>query len=248
MILLSITGQDTLAAATRECCVRHFAVTTKPITGCDILWTAYDVPLSEDGVAHYDRVLQWIADDINELIAQGTENKPLVLISSQMPVGTIERFEKGFPGWDFAYSPENIRVATAVKDFENQTRVIVGVRDPKHHAILSELFAPFTKRVIFTDPETAEMTKHALNCFLGLNIAFANEVARLCVTHNANMDVITEALRSDFRVGAKAPLKAGGPFNSGHLERDIFVLNELAKKHGISVPIISHIMESNSGK
>ncbi len=245
-MLLSIVGQDTLAAATRECCMRHFSVTKIPISDCDILWACYDVPL-DHAQAQYDQVLQWISDNINAIIAKNpTGPWPLVLISSQMAVGTVARFEKGFPGWSFAYSPENIRVKSAVTDFENQARVLVGRRNPKHDQLLVDLFAPFTKRLIFTDPETAEMSKHVLNTYLGMSIAYANEMAKLCKVVGADDMVVTEALRSDSRVSLKAPLLAGGPFNSGHLERDIFVLNELAKKHDVSVPIIENIMRSNS--
>jgi UDPglucose 6-dehydrogenase len=85
-----------------------------------------------------------------------------------------------------------------------------------------------------------------LNTYLGMSIAYANEMARLCKVVGADSVVVTEALRSDARVSPKAPLLAGGPFNSGHLERDIYVLNELAKNHGVSVPIIENIMRSNN--
>lgn len=245
-MLLSIVGQDVLAKTTRECCSRYFQVTQIPVANCDILWSAYDVPL-EGGRANYDKVLQWLADDINAIIAERPDGKhPLVLISSQMPVGTVARFEKGFPGWAFAYSPENIRVKTAVVDFSQQARVIVGRRDSEHDQLLADLFAPFTQRLIFTDPETAEMSKHVLNTYLGMNIAFANEMAKLCKVLGADDKVVTEALRSDARVSPKAPLLAGGPFATGHLERDIHLLSELAKLFSIDVPLISHIMQSNS--
>lgn len=249
MLSLSIVGQDTLAKATRECCSRHFNVTQIPVCECRLLWVCYDVPLEEQGQANYDKVLQWIADDINAIIAEKPAGRqpPLVLISSQLPVGTVAKFEKGFPGWAFAYQPENIRVATAVADFESQARVIIGRRDPKNDQLLADLFAPFTKRVIFTDPETAEMTKHVLNTYLGMSIAFANEMAMLCKAVGADPDTITEALRSDARVSPKAPLKAGGPFGGGHLARDIRVLNELAYQHRLAIPLISHIAESNGG-
>lgn len=246
ILQLSITGQNVLAATIAECCARHFGVIRKPLEGCDIMWACYDTPIV-GGRPQADKVLQWVADDINALIAENVSKPwPLVLISSQMPVGTIAKFETGFPGWSFACSPENIRVKTAVADFENQARVIIGRRDQRHDQLLADLFAPFTKRPIFTDPETAEMAKHVLNTYLGMSIAFANEMARLCKAAGADDKVVTEALRSDRRISPNAPLLAGGPFATGHLERDIYVLNELAKQHGISVPIIEHILESNS--
>jgi UDPglucose 6-dehydrogenase len=170
-----------------------------------------------------------------------------MLVSSQIPVGSTKYLEGKWPQFDFAHSPENLRVATAVADFANQSRIVVGLRNQQRQALLEALFTPFTRHIIFTDPETAEMVKHALNTFLGLQIAFINEVAKIAKFVGANMETITEGLRTDSRVSPKAPLKAGAPFGGGHLARDIFTLNALANGAGISVPLIAHIDESNEG-
>ncbi len=242
-MLICIVGQGTLAAATATCCERHHSVVNSA-RDIALMWVAYDTPLGRDGVPDSNWVTCRIHDDISVLDA--AQAKPLILVSSQVPVGTIAHLEKAHPAHSFAYQPENIRVKTAVQDFENQARVVIGRRGTKYDQLLADLFAPFTKRLIFADPETAEMVKHVLNTYLGMSIAYANEMARLCKAVGADPIMVTEALRSDARISPKAPLLPGGPFNSGHLERDIFVLNDLAKKHGLSVPIIEHIMESNS--
>ncbi len=257
---ICILGNDTLAEATLVCCKRHFEVSyliaktgdgefTSHQDGhldldCAVIWVAYDTPLAANG----EPDTEWVMNKIREDLRHTPEDiLPLILISSQMPVGTTALLEKEFPQHAFAYQPENIRVASAVADFENQSRVVVGRRNTQHDEIIEELFTPFTKQLIFTDPETAEMTKHALNTWLGMNIAFANEMGRLCDKVGADMTTITKALRSDARVSPKTPLMAGAPFGGGHLARDIFVLNQLAEKHAISVPIIAHIAESNGG-
>lgn len=246
-MLISIVGQGTLAAATAECCDkpgRHSI--SNSARDISIMWVAYDTPLDAERRPDSEWVMRRIREDI--FVLDQAQAKPLILVSSQMPVGTIARLEREFQSHTFAYQPENIRVKTAVQDFENQARVVIGRRDSKHDQLLADLFAPFTKRMIFTDPETAEMTKHVLNTYLGMSIAYSNEMAKICKTVGADPLAITEALRSDVRVSPKAPLLPGGPFNSGHLERDIFVMNELAKKHKLSVPIIENIMASNCSK
>lgn len=234
---LAITGQDTLAAATTECCRRHFDLV--PIEKAEIVWICYDTPIVDDAPVP-DKVLVWIASDL------GRANKDaLILVSSQMPVGTTAQLEAEFSDRTFAYSPENIRVATAIADFESQTRIVVGRRSPKHDALLRELFSPFTANIIFTDPESAELTKHATNCLLAICIAYINEVARISKVMGGNVDVITQALRMDRRFNANTPLKAGPPFGGGHLARDIHVMTELAKRHNLPTPLIAHIKESN---
>ncbi len=231
---LCIIGQDTLAAATEECCRRHFEL-VRP-ADADVIWICFDTPIV-DGVPN----TQWVIQNIRNIMAGVPLNK-LMLVSSQITVGTT-RYE--FPNHNWAYSPENIRVATAIADFENQSRIVVGIRGENHRPILRELLSPFTKTIIFTDPDTAEMVKHALNCWLGMNIAFINEVARISKVVGANVDVITQALRLDSRISPKAPLKAGPPFGGGHLARDINTMTAIVRREKISAPIISHIMQSN---
>ncbi len=243
MLRLAITGQSSLAEVTRHCCAKHFEL----VDNCgpeiaDILWICYDTPIDDDDKPDVDWVLAHIRHDLGE-----AGLAPLVLISSQLPVGTTARLEMEFPAHVFAYSPENIRVASGIQDFENQARVVVGINGdrPLGREQLAELFAPFTRNLIFTDPSTAEMCKHALNVYLGLTIAYANEIGRICRVVGADPDIVTAALRSEPRVSPKAPLKIGAPFGGGHLARDIYLMRELAEREGLACPIISHIKESN---
>ena len=239
---LCIVGQDVLYKATLEACKKHFEILN--FNNCDILWFCYDTPIEGDKKSYPEQVIEWIEAFLSK--EQADDKHPLVLISSQLPVGTIAKLEKEFPQHSFAYQPENVRVATALQDFENQARVIVGRRTDKHDNIIFQLFAPFTNNVILTDPETAEMVKHALNCYLGMNIAWINEIKRIAESVGANPNAISMALLSVNRISPKAPLKPGNPFSGGHLSRDIRILNELCKKYNIDAPIISNIIKSNS--
>ena len=234
---IAIIGQDTLAAATRECCRRHCEIVIPEVA--DLVWVCYDTPISDD-IPDSD----WVLERIGELLLSCNQ-EAIMLVSSQMPVGTIAHLEGKYPAFKWAYSPENIRVATAVTDFENQDRIVLGVRDISHADSIKPLLMNFTRNVIVTNPETAEMCKHALNCWLGMNIAFINEIARICAVVGADVDRISEALKSERRISPKAPLKAGGPFGGGHLARDIHTLCSVAKASEISIPIINSIINSN---
>jgi UDPglucose 6-dehydrogenase len=234
-----IHGKDSLAAATRQCCERHFIVLREK-SDADLHWFCDDTPIGKDDRPDSDWVLAQIRANLPPL---GSDT--LVLVSSQMPVGTTAQLEHEFPSYVFAYSPENIRVASAVADFENQARIVVGRRTERHDFILSQLFAPFTKNLIFTDPETAECCKHFLNTFLALQIAFINEAARVCGKVGADVNVVSLALLTERRVSPKAPLRPGAPYGGGHLARDIYVLGEVAALAKVEVPIIAHIKESN---
>lgn len=235
---LSIVGSDTLARTVRECCAKHFELNDE---NPDILWVCSDTPIAKDGTPDIETLLEEI-----RFYIKGISPSTLVLISSQIPVGTTAKMEKEFPGHTLAYSPENIRVKTAVEDFMNPGRVVVGIRTERYDVMLKDLFAPFTDNVKFCQPEDAEMIKSAINAYLGLSIAFANEIARICRAVAADVDAVSAGLRSDRRVSPEAPLRPGAPFGGGHLDRDLIVLTEVAKAHNVEIPLIRSIRDSNS--
>jgi UDPglucose 6-dehydrogenase len=235
---LAIIGNDTLAAAARQCCEKYFDLTTA--AEAEVIWICHDTPIERDGAPDQQWILSTICDDIGDV----TESKCIV-VSSQIPVGTTRTLSGLHPQHRWVHSPENIRVASAVADFSYQTRIIVGRIHVEDDELLQRLLAPFTDQLIFTDPETAEMVKHALNCWLGMNIAFINEIARICARVGADVDTVSEGLRTDSRVGCRAPLRAGDPFGGGHLSRDITVLKLICEARGIHAPIIENILTSN---
>lgn len=243
MNLIVVTGDGTLAKATREATRAHWVTwSDSSCREAELLWICHDTPLV-DGKPDNASVLASIRKDICSLCGRECGSGP-VLISSQIPIGTTKLLESEFPGVFIAYSPENVRVKTALEDFKNQARIVVGRRGNRCDTMFEELFEPFTKSLIFTDPETAEMIKHALNTFLGINIAFANEIADLCRIAGADMDVVTKALRSERRISPNAPLLAGGPFESGHLERDFYTLINMDPSFKL-LPLIRGAMLSN---
>lgn len=238
---ICVLGQDSLADVVAEGCEMCFEVAVEPAPDCDIVWLCYDTPILENGAPDVEYVLNRARV---ALLQAGP--KPLVLLSSQVPVGTTARLEVEFPMHSFAYSPENIRVAVGLPDFLQQDRIVVGTRRMLDRRVYRILFAPFSPDLIFTTVETAEMVKHALNCWLGMNIAFINEFSRLAEHYpTVNMSDLTVALKTERRIGDGAPLRAGGPYGLGHLARDIHVISGLAEKLGVGMPIVSHIKASN---
>lgn len=244
---ISIVGQATLAAAVRECCRLHFDVANDPRPNSDLIWVCYDTPIGVNGLNDAPDV-PWVLDRIRADMVSASEGQP-ILISSQLPVGTTKQLEQEFPKNPFAYSPENIRVASAVSDFKNQARIIVGVRYSGIGIVgmLNRLFHPFTDRIVYVSIEEAEMAKHALNCWLGMNIAFANEIDRICdALGGIDGTKVMECLLSERRISPYTPIRPGAPFGGGHLARDIFALTELAKRNKLETPIIAAITASNS--
>jgi UDPglucose 6-dehydrogenase len=206
----------------------------------DVLWVCADTPIDENDNPNIDFVLNLI-----RRCAPALGEKCLVLISSQLPVGTCARLETEFPGRPFACSPENLRLGRALEIFRKPDRIVAGVRDKRAQAMLEKLFAPFSGNIIWMRSESAEMTKHAINAFLGQSIAFMNEIGRLCEITGADAREVERGLKTEARIGPRAYLHAGGAFSGGTLGRDIVSLTNMAKQKGEDLVLIPAITQSN---
>jgi len=223
---------------------KKLTFTTHAKSACasaDILWLCYDTPVNDRDESDTDFVLANLRQALS-CLSKGA----LVLISSQLPVGTCRQLETEFPQFSFACSPENLRLGKALDAFEKAERIVAGIRNEAAKPLLEKLFAPFTSQIIFMRTESAEMVKHALNSFLALSITFINEIARLCEYVGADAKEVAAGLKSEPRIGPKAYLGPGGPFAGGTLARDVVTLTNLAKAHGEKMSVIPAIRQSNN--
>lgn len=222
---------------------KKLSFTTDAKNACvnaDVLWLCYDTPVNDRDESDVKFVLANLRKALPHL-----PKGALVLISSQLPVGTCAKLEKEFPQFHFACSPENLRLGKAIDAFEKAERIIVGIHNDAKKSLLEELFKPFAAQIIFMRAESAEMVKHALNSFLALSITFINEIARLCEHVGADAKEVSIGLKSEPRIGPKAYLGPGGPFAGGTLARDVVTLTKLAKAEGEKISVIPAVKQSN---
>ena len=212
----------------------------------DVLWVAFDTPVDEDDRADTSFVETRIEAALGH-IAQGT----LVLISSQLPVGSTARLEDAFrrahPGKDasFAYSPENLRLGKAIEVFNAPDRVVVGVRSEADAERVAELLHPVTGRIEWMSVESAEMTKHAINAFLATSVAFMNELSTLCEEVGADAKEVERGLKSESRIGRRAYLAPGAAIAGGTLARDLGFLAEVGLRVGSATPLVDGVRVAN---
>jgi UDPglucose 6-dehydrogenase len=217
--------------------------TTDPKSACadaDMLWLCYDTPVND----HDESDVAFVLDRLR-LCLPHLPAGALVLVSSQLPVGTCAALEREFPQFHFACSPENLRLGRAVETFEKAERVVAGLRNDVKKALIDQLFKPFTPQVLFMRTESAEMVKHALNSFLASSVTLINEVARLCEQVGADAKEVSAGLKSDLRIGPRAYLSPGGPFAGGTLARDVVTLTRLGQEKQESLSLIPAIKQSN---
>jgi len=190
------------------------------VTNANVIWLTIDTDLGA-GIPDVSKTLQQ-ADNALQWASGGQR----VLVSCQLPVGTVGKMQDKYPHLKFFVSPENLRRGKAVECFKNQKRVVIGTADHPDESI-ANLFKPFCSNLFWTSIQSAEFVKHALNTWLAMNIAWANELGNIAIKHGANPTAVTWALRSEGRVGEGAPIGYAKGNIGPHLQRDLTYLLQL---------------------
>lgn len=213
----------------------------------DVVWVTVDTPVDANDQADVESVIAAVARAMPHMMAGA-----VVLVSSQLPVGSTARLEKLASETlterhlSFAVSPENLRLGKAIEVFSAPDRIVVGVRDDGTKAKLTALLAPITDRIEWMSVESAEMTKHAINAFLATSVTLTNEIAAICERVGADARQVERGLRTESRIGPRAYVSPGGAFAGGTLARDVAFLRELGERVQRPTPLLDGVAESNS--
>jgi UDPglucose 6-dehydrogenase len=228
---------------------KHLEFTTdlkSALVGANFVVIAFDTKVDDD-----DQV------DLSEIkeatlrLADWLEKETIVIVSSQIPVGTSEvikstiKSKKPFLDFDVACVPENLRLGQAIDRFMKPERIVIGADNDSTLDRVEAFFSVIPDPKMKMNLRSAEMTKHALNAFLATSISFGNEIANICDEVGADALKVTEALRLDSRIGPKAMLKPGLGFAGGTLARDIMVLQKISKECGYEPLLINAVYEVN---
>ena len=219
------------------------------IEQCDVVWFTFDTPVNDDD----DVDLSPIWKSVNTAIPHLKEGV-VVVVSSQIPVGTSKKIQalirekRPKLKFEYAYTPENLRLGDAVHCFLEPGRVVIGTESDAAFKVMEALFAPLSAEMVRMSPASAEMAKHALNAYLATSLSFINDIADACERSGADVLDVVRALRSDARIGQKAFLGAGLGFSGGTLGRDLKALMRFSAEHDFSVPVIEAAFVKNRSR
>jgi UDPglucose 6-dehydrogenase len=241
-------GLDELVQDGRRAGKLSFSTDPAAVTSAETLWVCFDTPVDDDDNAD----VQFVFDQMTAILPHMADGAVL-LISSQLPVGTARKVEETIarlcPGRKIgvAVSPENLRLGKAIDAFEHPERIVVGTREGWVRDVLEPVLGAISSNILWVAVESAEMVKHALNAWLAMSVTYANEMAVLCEQTGASAAEVETCLRAEPRVGQKAYIRPGAAFAGGTLGRDIKFLGELSKRLGISIPMLGAVAVSNNG-
>jgi UDPglucose 6-dehydrogenase len=214
------------------------------IGGKDYIFITLDIPVSENDQSNLR--------DFNKLfdlvVKYGSRNS-IVVISSQLPLGTSRELQKILTlkkrNMGIIYFPENLRLGTAINNFLNPDRIVLGCNQNAVSNRFKKDFSLFSCPIVEMSLDSAEMTKHSLNAYLATLISFTSEICDICDSTDANYNDVLKALRTDVRVGNLTPINPGTGFAGGTLGRDVKTLLHIAKRNKLTVGQLEGTITTN---
>ena len=213
----------------------------------DFAFIAVGTPSGVDGEAD----LQYVRAAA-EAIADNVTSPIIVVNKSTVPVGTgdwvADIIRKKRNGGELEFSvvsnPEFLREGSAINDFMNPDRVVLGSTNKEAAENVANLYAPLRCPSLITDLRTAEMIKYASNAFLATRISFINEIANMCDELNADVKEVALGMGHDKRIG-HAFLDAGLGWGGSCFPKDVKALAHMAVIHGTHPQLLQAVMEIN---
>ena len=231
----------------------------KAIQDAECIFVCVGTPQNDDGSADLSQL-----EAVAITIAENISSYKLIVEKSTTPVTTaaslkrsIQRhmntagLKKPIDEFDVAVNPEFLKEGTAISDFVNPDRVVVGVDNERAANILKEIYFPlfestsvFEEKFMVTDVNTAEIIKHASNAFLATKISFINMLADLCEAAEANVADVAKGIGMDPRIGPSF-LNAGIGFGGYCLPKDIRAFTWIANQHGVNFNLLKEVDNIN---
>ena len=185
-------------------------------------------------------------------IAQGLDHYAIIINKSTVPVGSgdvvtrILRKNLTRPEVTFSVvsNPEFLAEGTAVQDFQQPDRIVLGSTDKDAANKVAALYLPLRAPIIITDLYTAEMIKYASNAFLATRISFINEIAQICERLGADVKEVAVGMGHDKRIG-KAHLGAGLGYGGSCFPKDVRALAHMADEAGLHPQLLHAVMDIN---
>jgi UDPglucose 6-dehydrogenase len=209
----------------------------------DFLFICVQTPPTYSG----DADLSYVWTALDDLPA--TDRAQILVMKSTVPVGTGEKVRAALEARRLAEigyvsNPEFLAEGSAVRDFMNPDRIVVGAFDPSHAVAVEALYDAIEAPVVHTDVASAEMIKLASNAFLSTRISFINEIANVCELVGADVEAVAKGVGLDHRLGPHF-FRAGVGWGGSCFGKDVSALKQLAGNSGYHFQLLAAVIEVN---
>ncbi len=218
---------------------------SEALQGAEFAFIAVATPEGEGGGADLTYV-----EAATEAIAESMDGPLIIVNKSTVPIGTgvvvtrmVARHNGRHPV-DVVSNPEFLREGSALSDFMNPDRVVIGAHSTAAAGRVAALYEPLDAPVLIYDIYTAEMVKYASNAFLATRISFINEIARICERVDADAKLVAEGMGFDRRIG-HAFLEAGLGFGGSCFPKDVRALAAIAERFDYHPELLHAVVDIN---
>ncbi|WP_028934758.1 UDP-glucose dehydrogenase family protein [Pseudonocardia spinosispora] len=208
----------------------------------EVVFLCVPTPMGAGGAADLAAV-EAVAQEVRDLLPRNC----VVVNKSTVPVGTAARTKQLLGRRDVAVvsNPEFLREGSAVHDFLNPDRIVVGCDQQDAAEKVAALYSRLGAPTLLTDAASSEMVKYAANCFLAMKLSYVNAMAELCERLGADVHEVTEGMGYDKRIG-QAFLKPGPGWGGSCLPKDTNALVQISAAAGFDFPLLNASLETNN--
>ncbi len=220
----------------------------------DVTFVSVGTPTSEDGGCDYKYIIS-AAQSIGKALSHKKSYHVVVMRCSippgatlQVMVPEIERASGLKMGEDFGvcFNPEFLREGTAVSDFENPPKTVIGANDERAANLVAEIYGEVDDAIIHTSIEVAEMVKYVDNVWHATKVCFANEVGRVCKPMEIDSHKVMDIFVQDTKLNLSPYyLKPGFAYGGSCLPKEVRAVAHLAKSLSVRTPLIQSLAATN---
>ncbi|WP_329069978.1 UDP-glucose dehydrogenase family protein [Amycolatopsis sp. NBC_01480] len=211
------------------------------VADADGVFLCVPTPMGAGGSADL-RAVEAVTNEIGDVLPPGCA----LITKSTVPVGTSKRIRAmlGRADVPVVSNPEFLREGTAVADFLGPDRIVVGSDDRAAARWVGDLYGDLAAPVVVSDAASAELVKYAANCFLALKLSYVNSIAELCERLGADIDLVTEGMGYDRRIG-RSFLKPGPGWGGSCLPKDTSALVKVAESVKYDFRMLTSAIDEN---
>lgn len=219
------------------------------VSDADLVFIAVGTPTqAETGAVNMSYVEQaavQIADNLKGFTVIVT--KSTVSVGSARKLQALIRARNPQADFEMASNPEFLREGSAITDFMQPDRIVIGAESDRARDVMQQLYKPLTQRgtpTLWTDFQSAELTKYAANSFLAMKVTYINQIADLCGELGANAHDVAKGIGLDDRIGPRF-LQPGPGIGGSCFPKDTLALTALAREIGQPISLIDTVVSAN---